>query len=116
MVLKRPCQGQRHSSSPLFGQLRPGPSLSQHICQERPRLNPNPRQSGGLLREDFQQQIGEHSLMAGHHCLPGKFQKILALFPITPGLPATPSPRIRQRKQNDVKAEYAKEGGGKKCL
>ena len=91
-------------SSPLFGQLRPGPfSLSSTFARRDPGWILIPGSQRGPLREDFQQQIGGHSLMA-ENCLPGKLQKNFGS--ILPSLlVCTPAPDPDQRKQNDVKAE-----------
>lgn len=40
------------------------------------------------------------------YCLPGKFQKIFGSISHHSWFARRPSPPIRQRKQNDVKAEY----------
>lgn len=98
--------GTKAFSSPLFGQLSPGPfSLSSTFARRDPGWILIPGSQRGLLREDFQQQIGEHSLIA-EYCLPGKFQKIFGSISHHSWFARHPSPPIRQRKQNDVKAEY----------
>lgn len=90
-----------------------GPLLSlQHICQERPRLNPNPRQSEGASQGRFS-TANRWTFSNGWKLSSRKTsEKFWFYFSITPGLHPRPPPRSE-------KAEWckswvcAKEGGGR---